>query len=202
MNTYGADEAGNDWLISPEFDLGSYNSPVLSFYTWNQYSDSVPGLEVKYSLDYNGSSDPTGYTWTSIPVTLSAPGSSTWALEDGEDLSALDGQSSVYIAFHYTSSGTSANQCRAWAVDDVTLTAELNSDPTLPTPQNLTISVAGDQLTLDWDPVSGAAEYKIYSTEDPQTEFLTWDLIDTVTGPTEWTSTISENIKFYKVTAQ
>jgi endonuclease I len=202
INNYGADAPGDDWLISPQLDLSLYGSPTLSFYSWNQFSDSVPGLEVKYSLDYIESSDPNGFTWSTIPADLAEDGSTIWLQENGVDLSVLDGVSSVYVAFHYTSTGTSNGTCNAWAVDEVILTAELVSEPQLPTPQNLLISYSENSITLNWDVVSEAESYNIYSSTDPTTVFGNWQYVDTVTDMTSWSTGITANRKFYKVTAE
>ena len=65
-------------------------------------------------------------------------------------------------------------------------------------PQNLTIEIVGTNVELDWDDVTGATSYKVYSDSDPYGGF----------GTTEWTGAVSEwseaipgNTKFYRVTA-
>ena len=112
MNGYnhGANE---DWLISPAFDLDSYDGVVLTFVTAMNYNG--PDIEVFFSNDYDGT-DPTAANWTSLTCELS-PGSWTWT-ESGEiSLNEFSG-SNCYIAFKYISTESEA---AAWEVDDIML---------------------------------------------------------------------------------
>lgn len=68
-------------------------------------------------------------------------------------------------------------------------------------PQNVTIVVNGDTLSLTWDVIDGAIDYKVYSSEFPQMvhfeEDLTGLLINNI-----WTTTLPGALKrFYYVTA-
>jgi endonuclease I len=201
MNNYGADVAGNDWLISPEIDLTNYTDPQLTFYNWYSYNDTEIGLKVKYSLDYDGSSDPGESTWVTFHESLASQ-YATWELEEGFDLSDLAGESNIHFAFHYTSSGTGASSCRAWAIDSVILSAEYIENIQLPVPQDLQISYSAGQISLSWQPVVGAVSYNIYSSTDPEAEFTDWEFIVTVTGETTWNTIPAAEKIFYKVTAQ
>jgi len=67
------------------------------------------------------------------------------------------------------------------------------------TPQNLTIAIVGSNVVLDWDDVTGASSYSVYSDSDPYGSFI---------PPAEYTgaaSTCTISIpgdkKFYRVTA-
>jgi len=202
VNNYDADEAANDWLLYPELDLSNHSSALLSFYSWTYFEDSIPGLELKCSFNYDGSSDPSGASWAAIPVTLSTLESGLWTLADEDDLSVIDGQNSVFLAFHYTSTGNENDYCSAWAIDNVILTAEFEPDPILDIPQNVQISYSGSSVELTWNEVNGAVSYNIYSSYDPYDDFLNWELIGTVTGSTAWSSSVSDDRKFYKVTAE
>lgn len=103
MNGFGADEASDDWLVSPAVDLSTVNNPFLMI--GHERDFSGPPLEVLISTDYDGSSLPTTATWTALDIPTA--GDDAFALVDsGEyDLSAYAGET-VYLAFHYTSDGT------------------------------------------------------------------------------------------------
>lgn len=122
INAFGSDVACNDWLISPEIDLNSYDAEKLSFKSWNKYTDSsYPPIEVKYSTDYSGTGDPSSANWSNLTATWSAENSESWT-ESGEiDLSSIAG-SQVYISFQYTSSGTGAGSSAYWEIDDILIT--------------------------------------------------------------------------------
>ncbi len=64
-------------------------------------------------------------------------------------------------------------------------------------PENVTISVAGINVQLNWDPVSGATSYKVYSSDDPLTGFekdTTGDFEDE-----SWSAPAPSEKKFYYV---
>ncbi len=200
INNYSSDEAAEDWLISPQLDLTGLSAPVLSFYSWNQYDDNIVGLEVKYSLEYNGSSIPGSFSWVTVDADLATDGSTTWLQEEGEGLPGIAGEDNVYLAFKYTSTGTGPGTCRAWAVDDIVLTAETESDLQLPTPQNVQINHSVNSITLTWDSVSGATHYNIYSDTDP---YGTFDILEASPADTTWSETLPAGAnKFYKVAAE
>ncbi|NOR46114.1 MAG: hypothetical protein GQ534_11065 [Candidatus Delongbacteria bacterium] len=67
------------------------------------------------------------------------------------------------------------------------------------TPSNISSATFNDQLTLTWGAVAGATGYKIYSSSDPNENFEI-DNSGTFSGST-WTTSTTENIKFYKITA-
>ena len=119
----GAAHANEDWCISPAFDLGEYDSPVLTFRTATKFNG--PTLEVFFSNNYNGT-DPTAATWTALSCTLSE-GNYEWAESGDIDLSSFSG-ANCYIGFKYTSTDEGA---AAWEVDDIMLVS--GSAPTTPT---------------------------------------------------------------------
>jgi len=65
-------------------------------------------------------------------------------------------------------------------------------------PQNITTEISGTDLILTWDPVSGAASYKVYSSDDPYGTFT-----EEATAPVgeTWTTEYSESKKFYYIVA-
>ena len=122
INGYNADEASNDWLISPAFDFTQSQLEALTFDTWTRYTDSGtpwPQLSVMYSTDYSGSGDPTLATWTDLTgITFSPENSQTWTPSGEIDVSGING-ARVYFAFQYISSApTSAS---SWRVDNFAL---------------------------------------------------------------------------------
>lgn len=117
INGYGADVASNDWLISPAINLTNVLNPVLSFRTWTKYTDSglADPLEVMISTNYSGSGNPASATWTVVPCTLPAANSASWTASGDIDLSAY--HTTVYIGYHYMSSGTASSAASSWEVD-------------------------------------------------------------------------------------
>jgi len=107
--------ASIDWLISPAFDLDSYDDVVLTFRTAQNYTG--PDLELLFSNDYDGQ-DPTVATWETLECTLSQ-GGWNW-VESGEiSLEAFSG-TNCHIAFKYTCTD---DEAAAWEVDDIMLTS-------------------------------------------------------------------------------
>lgn len=128
INGYGGNTASDDWYISPALDLDNYNNEILTFKTWLQYSDdgiTDPEVKLEYSTNYSGSGDPSSATWNTLSYTF--PTSSqqqTWTNSGNVDMSGITGNS-VYLAFHYTSSGTGSRTSAYWQVDDVLLVGDV-----------------------------------------------------------------------------
>lgn len=117
---YGADEASDDWLISPSIDLTPYVSAILNFVTAARYGG--PDLEIYASTDYSGSGDPNAANWTQLYGDLSDD-YYNWVASGDIDLSSYMG-STVFIAFRYISTGTQSGDGKVWEVDDVVVIGE------------------------------------------------------------------------------
>jgi hypothetical protein len=121
-NGFGADEASNDWLISPALNFNNVQGETLRFLNAKGYDDSGRrGLQVKVSTDYSGSGDPTNATWTDVSdqVTFS-DGDFNFVSSGGVDLSGSEFQGSeVYVAFQYRSTGP--NNAATWEVDNISV---------------------------------------------------------------------------------
>ncbi len=131
INGFG-DEADEDWLISPTFDLSGTTSEELSVDTQERFGGAE--LELLFSTDYAGTGDPTTATWTELVGpdggTPSFPNTS-----DGSDFSPFETTtvslpsaaataSAVYFAFKYTADGNPGGS-EHWRVDNVTLTGSV-----------------------------------------------------------------------------
>ncbi len=74
------------------------------------------------------------------------------------------------------------------------------SEPTgLEAPQNVVVTITGDQVTVSWDAVDGANSYKIYACDTPYGTFE--EVTMGVFYPTSWTGIVEEGHKFYYVKA-
>lgn len=82
--------------------------------------------------------------------------------------------------------------------ETVTLPVKLNVYQ-LTSPANVTTSVSGSTLTLNWDAVPYASTYKVYSSDDPYGTFVE-DTSGTPSG-NSWSTALSNAKKFYRVTA-
>ncbi len=99
------------WYISPKLDLSSFASPFLSFKSaWGYFGDEIT---VKYSTNYDGTSDPNTATWTKLNPTLYT-GSDFWTWTNSGNLTLPT--DTKYVAFIYT--GTSSDG-RTWEIDDI-----------------------------------------------------------------------------------
>lgn len=126
INAYGSSAACNDWFISPQFDLSTFNSSVLSFDTWTQYTDdgiSSPEVKLFYSTNYDGSGNPDDFNWTQLTYYYPQANSQSWTTSGNVDLSAIT-SSTVYLAFQYTSSGTGSASSTYWKLDNILLEAD------------------------------------------------------------------------------
>ncbi len=124
INGYNGDVASNDWFISPELNLNDYENENLTFKTWLRYSDdgvTDPEVKLKYSTNYTGNGNPNSATWATLSYNYPTSNQQqTWKQSGDIDLSSING-TSVHIAFHYTSSGTTAGEAAWWKIDDIFL---------------------------------------------------------------------------------
>lgn len=161
MNGYGADEASDDWLISPNVNFDAVRSETLTFKTAKNYDGG--SFEVLVSTDYDGSSDPTSATWTSLSATYST-GDYSWTDSGTIDLSTITG--SGYIAFRYISTGVAGGDGAIWEVDDIVLSGE--GEIVLPLSASATISntdvITGQSVTFSASTSGGKAPFSYYWT--------------------------------------
>ena len=113
--------ATEDWLISPAFDLDSYDDVVLSFRTAKNYNGE--DIKVFFSNQYDGQNLNLD-EWQELECELSDGG---WNWVESGDIS-LDEFSGTncYIGFRYTCTDEEA---AGWEVDDIMLTAGGGASP-------------------------------------------------------------------------
>ncbi len=110
----GASNENEDWLVSPQVDFAMMESALLSFRSAYNYVGNP--LQLLVSTDYDGVSDPTGFTWTDITseAEWSAGG---WAWAQSGAVSIFEyGNPKLYIAFVYTSTTEASS---TWELDDL-----------------------------------------------------------------------------------
>ena len=112
-----------DWLISPAFDLSSYNNVVLTFLTAMNFTGD--SLYVYFSNDYDGGEEPWLFNWDVLPCNLSQGG---WNWTPSGDISLDDYEgSNCHIAFKYHCTDEAA---AGWEVDDIMLVSNGSATPT------------------------------------------------------------------------
>jgi endonuclease I len=114
----------DDWLISPAFNLDNYNKEYLSFEYDN--SSDINGLEFLYSTNYSGANTASAIdaaTWTALEITVfdidNDAYTSNFSFQRAIDLSNISG-SSVYFAFHFTSTSTT----QGWGIDNIRIAVD------------------------------------------------------------------------------
>lgn len=113
--------ANEDWLISPEIDLGaSWIEEQLIFHSASAY-EGIP-LEVKISTDYSGG-DPSSANWTDLSAQATWPEEGSFFVwtNSGEIDIAPYGQGNVHIAFVFYSTDLGSS---TWEIDNVTVQAK------------------------------------------------------------------------------
>ncbi len=111
MSNYGGSPESETWLISPSFNLTTTKNPVLNFQSAWGYSGS--DMIVRYSIDYDGTSEPNTATWTDLNPNYYT-GSDWWTWTDSGNLE-LPKESNVYVAFIYIDD----TNCKTWEIDNI-----------------------------------------------------------------------------------
>jgi len=100
----GANNANEDWLVSPAISLVGKTGVSMNFREAINYDTNISNAKVLISTDYDGTSSPASNgTWTEVTGFTRASGSS-WTFVDSGDasLTTFEGQT-IYIAFKYLS---------------------------------------------------------------------------------------------------
>ena len=104
-NGYGEEAPSNDYLIAGPFNLNNFTEEYMDFWSAAKYGKVDTELTLEYSTNYDGSADPSAFTWTALNFTLPVDLNDTWTYSGKIDLSTINSDV-VYIAFHYLSNGT------------------------------------------------------------------------------------------------
>jgi len=112
----GGNQNNEDWLISPVQDLSTLTNATLSFD--NAYKFTGDAIKVYISNNYSGAGNPNAATWTELTGAVLSTGNYVYANSGNLNINAFTGagNSSVYIAFKYTSNTTAAS---TWEIDNV-----------------------------------------------------------------------------------
>jgi hypothetical protein len=156
----GTNNANQDWLITPRFNLHNTTFPLLSYWSRNAFAGAP--LTLKISADYTGSGDPTLAHWTDLNGKFPSQASDVWTLSSNINLSGFK-DTAVYIAFVYTSSTQDGSR---WTVDDISL---INS-PT-PPPPSLTLST--DNVEFGFTAAHSTSTQKLLVTGNDLTSDIT-----------------------------
>ncbi|WP_157961087.1 endonuclease [Lutibacter citreus] len=126
INGYQQNVLSKDWLITTNpIDFENSENEKLSFYTDAAYGNST--LTLVYSNNYDGTGNPSDFTWLNVPnvsIPTHSNGSGTEEVFNftNIDISSISGD--VYVAFKYYSN----NEPTRWTVDSFVITAEELSD--------------------------------------------------------------------------
>jgi hypothetical protein len=119
----GSNFANEDWLISPPQNMSGFTTLSMAFD--NAYKFTGNPIQVLISNNYSGSGSPylAGVNWTNLSTTSTPPivlssGNYIWANSGWININGFTGagNSSVYIAFKYTSTSSVGS---TWEIDNL-----------------------------------------------------------------------------------
>ena len=132
VNGFGADEASEDWLISPPFDLAFGAQTTLGFDYYQNFSG--PELELLIGADFAPDTDPNTVHWSPIVHDLSTVPNSAWSRQSGIDLSGFVGRQ-CRLAFRYVTTGTAGGDGKLIGINGVRVRTII---PPMPAPETYT----------------------------------------------------------------
>ncbi|MGO3708425.1 MAG: T9SS type A sorting domain-containing protein [Mesonia hippocampi] len=147
MNAYSNNCDAEDWLITPAFDLSTTANELLSFELYENFSGT--SIDVLYSTNYDGVSDPNTATWTNITTIQTG---NSGVITDNISLQGLSANK-VYVAFLYEGTGGS---CSDWELTNFSL----EEGVTTPTILTSTASLTGLNY-MDTDGPSAAQSFDL-----------------------------------------
>ena len=154
MNGYadGANHQNEDWLISPTINIpvNTYDEIQFEFRTAKKFDG--PDLQVLVSMDYEGTGEPSDYTWLDITDAFDySTGNYEW-VESG--VLIIEGDQLLPGHYHFAFKYTSTDQAAAsWEIDyvkligKVTLSVDENDAQTI----SLYPNPASEQVSFELD---------------------------------------------------
>jgi hypothetical protein len=180
-DAYGSGKTQNSDIVTPVIDCSGKTSITLAF---KHYFKAYTGSAAKLYYSING-----GSTWTLIQTWTAT---TTNPVSFSQVITAVAGYSSVKFKWNYT--GTWGYY---WDVDDISVTGMTARVP-LNAPGKILSGVKGDDFILEWDAVDGAESYDIYSSDDPDGEFV----LEMNTTNTIYATSYKSSRKFYYVVSK
>lgn len=117
----GANNANEDWLISPAVSVGAVTGEVvISFREAINYITNISDMKILISDNYDGTSDPTTATWTEVTGFTRSSGNNWTFVESGDVTLQGYANKTVYVAFKYLST---ASKGATWEIGKVTIAA-------------------------------------------------------------------------------
>ncbi len=160
VNGLGGSGASEAWYIMPSIDFSTLSNEVLTFDSWTSGTDIThPRLEVLYSVDYLGTGNPNVASWTSVDYGPPVEDSQVWVSSGLVDLSSIP--SAAYVAFRYTSSGTTAGAATEWRIDNVSITETGCATPATQASSLTFSNVMINNMDLIWDNGNGTGRIVI-----------------------------------------
>ena len=180
----GTNYANEDWLISSQLDLSTYNHVNFSF-TNVKTLEGEP-LKLMASIDYDGSGDPNDFNWTDLTdLATWSPGSYEFAFTEAVDLAAyLDDP--VYLAFKYTSTEDAA---ALYKLDNMQVYSLNIIDPSIEitAPNGGENLAVGSDFEITWTYDNWVEDhFSIYLNDDGNNTLIA-DNVDVASGSYTWT---------------
>jgi hypothetical protein len=141
--------AGVGWAITPLIDFNMENL-FLSLEYVNQFGGPDP--QVLYSTDYSGSGDPRNATWIKFEEASAALSVSTNGSTIPVTLPVSFIGTQAYLAFKYTSEGSSGGQSLRFRINDVAVSKPI---PVQPAGKLAIYDIQGDDLETLASPFEG-----------------------------------------------
>ena len=177
MSGYDSREVEEDWMILPGFDFSAGTNHAMYFQSYFNYgNDQKNDFDLMYSTDYPGTGDPSGSSWTSIDFKKPID-KVLWYFSDIVDLSVLDGESMVYLAFRYYNN---FQPYREWRVDDLIVVRDFAANPEPPNhPTDFTANaINGSTIEVSWSDVVADSAITVGYTVIASTSSTNSDPID------------------------
>ena len=183
---------GSSKIITPKFDMSQYENVTLNFkyvvtYERRQSNNWYDNLQVYY-MDATSKAG-----WVALGSVYTG-NYTTWqtaSIPLGNEILSND----FYIAFE----GINVSNAAGVSVDDIVINGTFVGGPVVPgTPSNVSTSISGTDLVIDWDAAADATSYDVYSSDDPYGSFTYVTNVPT----NQYTVDYTAAKKFYYVVAK
>lgn len=154
MNGFGADEASDDWLITPGFPVAGGNSIFVSFVTSKNFGGGGFQVLLGDNAVWDGVSAPDASAWVDVTSQFTLSPGDFEDTYSGEIAFTPPGSFASYLAFRYTSTGTGGGDGALWQVDDINIsTAPLAAGDFTDSEGNVYAALPFDEFGGDFESV-------------------------------------------------
>ncbi|QZE13490.1 endonuclease [Halosquirtibacter laminarini] len=162
FNGYKGKKPTDEWAVIKKIDISKVKNFIFSTDIKTRFTDkgnSKP-FAIYYSYDYQDGTPEEHGTWKEMNLDLPVQNSNSWKKDIKSDVIETGTNKDLYIAFHYTTSGTGNGETSMWDIGRIEVTGDKKSTAVNDWKMNLMIQILPNPA-LDFISIQNRSDNKI-----------------------------------------